>query len=115
MTTPAMDPDKFHDLLNDIGWFLVDAEAAYQVVYAEGYYSRRSGIRGGKATGPSDPTPARSGGARPGAGPRQPGQKAMAWARRLTSRCRPARSDAIGVPGSESSSANSQRRMSVSE
>ena len=48
------------------------------------------------------------------AGGRSPdaAQKAMAWARRLTSRCRPARSDAIGVPGSESSSANSQRRMS---
>ena len=50
--------------------------------------------------------PARSAGA---------AQNAIACARRLTSRCRPARSDAIGVPGSESSSANSQRRMSGSE
>ena len=46
--------------------------------------------------------------------PRTSAQNAIAWARRLTSRCRPARSAAIGLPGSDGSSAKSQRRMSGS-
>jgi phytoene synthase len=41
-------------------------------------------------------------------------QNAIACARRLTSRCRPARRQPSGVSGSESSSLNSQRRMSGS-
>ena len=38
----------------------------------------------------------------------------MAWARRLISLCRPARSAVIGAPESDSSSVNSQLRMASS-
>jgi phytoene synthase len=46
---------------------------------------------------------------------RAAGQNARAWARRLTSRPLSPRSASTGVPGSESSAVNSQRRISLGE
>jgi phytoene synthase len=46
---------------------------------------------------------------------RAAGQNARAWALRFTSRPRLPRSASIGVPGSESSAVNSQRRISLGE
>jgi phytoene synthase len=43
------------------------------------------------------------------------GQNARAWARRFTSRPRSPRKASIGIPGSDSSGVNSQRRISLGE